>query len=128
MLKLGHYLGPSIYVGPAMTIKILKENRQVLHRSALLIPDELLDKDGSDDQETFVIRVYEKLGLQVMTRELDDVGQVDTPQYDLYGDETENKQTFPQLIEELELTPEVGDHSTGADMLLLRGHKMARGS
>ena len=32
VLKLGHYLGPSIDVGPAMTAKILTENGQVLHR------------------------------------------------------------------------------------------------
>ena len=34
----------------------------------------------------------------------------DTPQYDPYEDETQIKQSFPQLAEELELTPEVGDH------------------
>ena len=41
MLKLGHYLGPSIDVGPAMTTKILMENGQVLHRSTYqsLTPD-----------------------------------------------------------------------------------------
>ena len=49
VLKLDHYLGPSIDVGPAMTMKILTENGQVLHRSTYqpLTPDELLDKDGS---------------------------------------------------------------------------------
>ena len=48
--KLGCYLGPSIDVDPAMTTKILTENRQVLHRSTYqpLTPDELLDRDGSD--------------------------------------------------------------------------------
>ena len=50
MLKRGHYLGPSIDVGPAMTTKILMENGQVLHRSTyrLFTPYELLDKDRSD--------------------------------------------------------------------------------
>ena len=33
VLKLGHYLGPSINIGPAMMVKILTENGQVLHRS-----------------------------------------------------------------------------------------------
>ena len=33
MLKLGGYLGPSIDIGPAMTTKIVMQNRQVLHRS-----------------------------------------------------------------------------------------------
>ena len=47
MLKLGHYIGPSRDVGPAMTTEILTENGQVLHISTyrLLTPDELLDKD-----------------------------------------------------------------------------------
>ena len=50
MLKLSHYLDPSIDVGPAMTTKILTENEQVLQRSMYrpLTPDELSDKDGSD--------------------------------------------------------------------------------
>ena len=51
MLKLGHYLGPSIDIGPAMTANILTENGQVLHRSVYrpLNSDELLDKVWSDN-------------------------------------------------------------------------------
>ena len=50
MLKLGHYLGSSVDVGPAMTAKILTENGKVLHSSTYrsLTSDDLLDKDGSD--------------------------------------------------------------------------------
>ena len=48
------------------------------------------------------------------------------PKYDPYEDETQNKQSFPQLAEELELLPEVGDHYEGAEILLHRGDKMAR--
>ena len=33
VLKLGHYFGPSIDIGPAMTTKICTENGQELHRS-----------------------------------------------------------------------------------------------
>ena len=29
---LGRYLGPTIYVGPAMTTKIMKSNREVVYR------------------------------------------------------------------------------------------------
>ena len=63
MLKLGHYFGPSIDVSPAMMAKILTENGQVLHTSMyrLLTPDMLLDEDGSDAQEQFMARVYERL-------------------------------------------------------------------
>ena len=32
VLKLGHYLGPSVNIGPAMTANILTENGQVQHR------------------------------------------------------------------------------------------------
>ena len=58
--KLGHYLGSSINVNPAMTMKTLTKNGQVLHRSScrLLTPDEVADKDGSDAQEKFMVRVH----------------------------------------------------------------------
>ena len=99
MLKLGHYLGPSIDAGPAMTTKILTENGQVLHRSMYrpLTPDELLDKGRSDDQEQFMGRVHERLGSYVLPRELEDIGLENTAHYDSYEDETQSKQMFPQL-------------------------------
>ena len=34
---------------------------------------------------------------------------------------------FPQLAKELEPMPEVGDHNTGAEIMLPRGDKVARG-
>ena len=73
----------------------------------------MLDKDGSDVQEQFMARVYEMLGSWVLPRELEDIRLAITPQYDLSEDETQNKQTFPQLAEELEPMPEVGDHYNG---------------
>ena len=85
MLKLGHYLGPSIDISLAMMAKILTENRQVLHRS---------DKDGSDAQEQFMGRVYERVGSWVLPRELEGIGLENTPLYDPYEDVTQNKQTF----------------------------------
>ena len=47
-----------------MMARILTENGQVLHRSIyrLLIQDEILDKEGSDAQETFMARAHETLG------------------------------------------------------------------
>ena len=45
--------------------------------------------------------------------------------YDPYEDETQSEQTFLKLAEELEPMPEVGDHYIGAEILLLRGDKMA---
>ena len=60
VMTLGHYLGPSADISPAMTTKILTENGQVLHRSmyCLLTPDELLEKDGPDARDPFKARVY----------------------------------------------------------------------
>ena len=95
-----------------MTTKILTENGQVLHRSAYkpLTPDELPDKDGSDAQDQFMARVYERLWSLVLPRGLEDKALENTPQYDPYEDEMKNEQMCPQLEEEIELTPEVGDH------------------
>ena len=97
MLKLGHYLGPSIDIGLAMTTKILMEDGQVLHRSTyrLLTPDKLLDKDGSDAWDQFMARGYEKFGPQVLLRVLEYIGLENTPQHDPHEDKTQNKQTFP---------------------------------
>ena len=75
VLKLGPYLGPSRDIGPAMTAKILMDNGQVLHRLIYtpLTPDDLLDKNRSDAQEQFMARVFERLGSQVLPRELEDI-------------------------------------------------------
>ena len=89
--------------------------------------DELLDKGGSDAKEQFITRVYHRLESRVLPRELEDLGLDDTPQYDPYEDETQNKQVFPQLAEELEPMPEVGDLYIGAEILLHRGDQIARG-
>ena len=72
-------------------------------------------------------RVHDRLGSHVLPRDLEDLGLEDTPQYDPYEDETQNEQTFPQLAEELEPMPEVGNHYIGAEKLLPRVDQMARG-
>ena len=109
VLKLGHYLLPIVDISPAMMAKILIENGQILHRSTYrpLILDELLDKDGLDAQHQFMARVCERLGFWILPRELEDIGLKNTPWYDLYEDETQNEQTFPQLVEEPEPMPEL---------------------
>ena len=61
-------------------------------------------------------------------QELEDLGLEDTPQYDHYEDKTQNKQTCPQLSEDLEPTPEVDDHYIGAEILLPRWDQVARGN
>ena len=80
-----------------MTAKILKENRQVLHRSTYrpLTWEELLDKDGSDAQEKFMARFYKRIGSHVLPIELKDIGLESTWKYDPYEDGTQNEQIFP---------------------------------
>ena len=87
----------------------------------------MLDRDRSDAREQFMSKVCERLGSCIIPRELEDLGLEDTPQYDPYEDEAQNEQTFPQLAEELEPMPGVGDHFIGAEMLLPGGDRMARG-
>ena len=72
-------------------------------------------------------RVHKRLGSCVLPRDLEDIGLEDTPKYDPYEDEKQNKQSFSQLAEELEPTPEVGNQYIGAEILLPRGDQMARG-
>ena len=83
MSKLGCYMGLSMDVGPAITLKILT---QVIHRSTYrpLTQDKIADKDGSDTSEQFMARVHENLGSWILPRELEDIEQENTPQYDLY--------------------------------------------
>ena len=50
-----------------------------------------------------------------------------TPLYNPYHNETQNEQSFPQLVEELEPMPVVGDHYIGVEILLPQGDQMARG-
>ena len=87
----------------------------------------MLDRDRSDAQERFIARVYERLGSHILPRALEDLKLEDTSQYDPYEDEIQNERSFPQLAEELEPTPEVGDLYIGAEILLPRGDQMARG-
>ena len=91
MLNLSHYLGPSIDVGPAMTTRIIMERGKVLHRSIY----RLLSMKGWGPE---------------YYQEMEDVGIRNTPQYDPYEGETQNKQMFPQLVEELEPIPEMIGH------------------
>ena len=66
-------------------------------------------------------RVYERLRSWVLPRELEDMGVENSKQYDPYEDETQSKQTFPQLAEELEPMSDVEDHYIGTEILLSQG-------
>ena len=74
VLKLGHYSGPSMNVGPAMTTKILTWNGQVLHIVTYrpLTSGEIADKDRLNAQDQFIFSIYEMLESQILLRELED--------------------------------------------------------
>ena len=71
VLKLEHYVGPSIDVGPIIMAEISIKNEKVLHRSTyrLLTPDEILDQEESDVSEQFMVKVDERQRSQVLPRD-----------------------------------------------------------
>ena len=81
MIKLGHYLGPSIDVGSAMMAEILTQNGQLFHTSTyrLLTPAVISDQEGSDINNQFMTRVNKRLGFQVFPRDLEDIRLGNTP-------------------------------------------------
>ena len=101
----------------------------MLHRSTYrqLTTNEIAGDDGLDAREQSMARVYDRLGSWVLPRELEDIRLQNILQYNLYEDETHNNKSFPQLAEELKLMPEVEYLYKGANILLSRRAKMARG-
>ena len=63
----------------------------------------------------------------VLPRHFEDRGLENTQTYDPYENEMQNEQTFSQLAQEIEPMPEMGDNYIGAEIMLPRGVKMARG-
>ena len=56
-----------------------------------------------------------------------DLGLEKTLQYDSYEDESQNADALPILDEKPEVTPKWEGQYVNAEILLLRGDKMARG-
>ena len=113
-----------------MTGKIHTDNGEVLCRSTYrpLTPAKLLNNDGSDAKEQFMAKVYETLESSDLPRELEGIALENIPHYDPHENETQNKQTFPQLAEEPEPMLEVGDHYIEAEILHSREDKITRGN
>ena len=103
---LGRNLGPSIDIGPALMVKIIKENGQILHRSTYWAPTqkEWEWEECKAECSSFMESLHWKLGPCDKLRELVDLGVEETPQYDPYEDELQNAETFPILDEEPEVT------------------------
>ena len=71
---------PPSFLGPVFML-VQSWLQRFLHRMdsapqmnvRLLIPDKIIDKDGLASWEQFMTRVHEKLGPQVLPRELEDI-------------------------------------------------------
>jgi hypothetical protein len=63
-IELGRDLGAAINIGPAMTRKILKQNRSVMYRSSVrpLTQDEIQSPTEKKELEEFDITVEKKFG------------------------------------------------------------------
>ena len=71
--------------------------------------------------------LYQRLGPHFEVGDLVELGVEGMPEYDPYENKLQNAKTFPVLNEEPEVTPKLGEQYVNAEILLLRGDKMARG-
>ena len=89
-VSLGKYLGPSVDVGPAMAIKILKENGEIIRLSSYrsLTPDEISSPQEQQDRATFDAKIQEKLGSEMTLKDLNDQSlDAETPVCEPYEDD-----------------------------------------
>ena len=86
----GIYLVPSINFGPAMTAKIMKSNVEVVNRLTYraLLPEEMDITEQKSAWEAFYASVAIKCGPGATVEDFDDLGAVETLEYDLYKDYT----------------------------------------
>ena len=84
-------------------------------------------KEFKAEQSSFMKFLHQRLGTCTVVRDLVELTVEDTPQYNSYEDELQNAKTFPMLGEKSEVTSEWGYQYVNANLLLLRGNKMARG-
>ena len=77
-MVLGRYLGPSIDMGLAMTVNILKSNVEVVHRLTYLylLPEELESTKQNTTQEDFDASVAINCGPGAIVEEFDKLGDV----------------------------------------------------
>ena len=128
-LSLGRYLGPSLDVGPAMAIKVLKENGEVIRLSSYrgLTPDELDNPLEQAARTAFDTKIQEKLGAEMTSKDLSEKGlDAEIPVYESYEDDDDGEHR--QAPDEEEPTSELADNYIGAEVLLPMGDKMVSGS
>jgi hypothetical protein len=122
-LILGHYLGPAIDTGLALTAKILKSNSVFVCRSTLRhLTDEELDSSVHKDmRHKFDESIENHLGPAALPQ--------DFPAKDLTPDPTYYVDTdaIDPEYGDAEVTPEIGDNYFSAELMLPKGGVMVKG-
>ena len=87
-LVLGHYLGPAIDVGPALTAKILKANGEVVYRSTYctLTDVERANVAHVSRRVKFDLNIQDKFGPETTPDDFPDLDIPDTPEHDNFED------------------------------------------
>ena len=126
--RLGRYLDLSIDIGPALTMKVIKNNGQVVHRSTYhaLTQDEWELEECKNECSLFMESLHQALCYCMRLSDFVDLDMGETPQYDPHDDELQNAETFTMLDEEPKVTTEWGDQYVNAEIMLPRGDKMVR--
>ena len=99
-----------------MTVKILKANSKLFHRSTYcaLTPDELSQTEEIKSQEVFDASVHDKLGSPMTSSDLTD--NVQTPHYDMYEDD--DHKACSKMCDADDITPKSADQYINAEVLL----------
>jgi hypothetical protein len=122
-LILGQYLGPTINVGSAMTVKILKSNGQTICRLTLW---HLNDKEIYCPIHQEMCRVFNECfthHLRPTATEQDFPAEDLTPDYDFYG----INHDLDPYHGNLEMTPEMGDNYLSAEISVPCGGTLVKG-
>ena len=121
-MMLGRYLGPAIDIGSALTMKILKQNGQVVCRSTVR---HLTDAERSDDvhlqlRRSFDLAITESHGVAATGADfpIDDL----TPEYEDYDIGSAD----PDPDDTDTATPETGDNLINAEVQIPRGGIMTK--
>jgi hypothetical protein len=116
-LILGHYLGPAIDTGLALTVKILISNGVFVCRSTLWhLTDEELDSPvHKDTRHKFDVSIEHNLRLAALPQ--------DFPAEDLTLDPTyfDDTNAMDPEYGDAEITPEIGDNYLSAELMLPKG-------
>ena len=123
---LGHWLGPSMDIGPALCAKVLKSNGQQEHRSSYrhLTEDEINSPNEKEKRQLFDRLDEQKLGEAAQST---DFGEgYETPTYEPYTDDDGDGIGHTTDADD-EPTPLTFDNYLGAEVVLSKGDDMVAG-